>query len=376
MNRLLSCTIAILLTLVICIAALTAPVFAISILWSEDWDSYSTGQNMHGINGWKGWDNDPTWTAYTSNVQYFSAPNSIAIAGASDLVYEFPNYGNNVLVFTTQMFVPSDFTGASYFILMNIYVDGSPYDWLTQVRFSSSSNLVIDDMGVGTLPLIKDQWVEISVETDMASDTQKFYYGGNLLYNHDWGGLHDMISIDAINLFANGSSPVYYDDLSIAKGEASIDIEKFTNGVNADTPTGPVISIGTPITWRYEVTNTGNVTLNNVQVTDDKLGTLCSSNPLPPGETLICEVYSGIAEVGQYTNVGTVTAESPFGPVSDSDPSHYLGSENGGPGPEPGIEVGGDIYPANKLIIFLPAGILAVVLLSGVIMIYRLNHIH
>ena len=40
---------------------------------------------------------------------------------------------------------------------------------------------------------------------------------------------------------------------------ASIDIEKATNGEDADTPTGPKIPVGDAVTWTYVVTNTSNV---------------------------------------------------------------------------------------------------------------------
>ena len=40
---------------------------------------------------------------------------------------------------------------------------------------------------------------------------------------------------------------------------------------------------------------------------------------------------SGLATLGQYRNVGTVTATWTGGTVTDSDPSHYLGV---GPAPE------------------------------------------
>jgi hypothetical protein len=34
---------------------------------------------------------------------------------------------------------------------------------------------------------------------------------------------------------------------------------------------------------------------------------------------------SGTSVLGQYQNIGTVTAQSVMGPVTDSDTSHYLG---------------------------------------------------
>jgi hypothetical protein len=51
--------------------------------WSDDFDSYLTGSQMHGQGGWKGWDNNPLAGALTSNAYQRSGPNSVAIAGPS-----------------------------------------------------------------------------------------------------------------------------------------------------------------------------------------------------------------------------------------------------------------------------------------------------
>ena len=70
----------------------------------------------------------------------------------------------------------------------------------------------------------------------------------------------------------------------------SIDIEKATNGVDADDPNaGDAPQIAMPgglVTWTYVVTNTGNEPLNNVVVTDDQgVALSCLSQPavLNPG---------------------------------------------------------------------------------------------
>jgi hypothetical protein len=56
--------------------------------------------------------------------------------------------------------------------------------------------------------------------------------------------------------------------------DPSIDIEKSTNGVDADFPVGPVVDMGDPITWEYNITNTGVDPLSNIVVNDDKVGNI------------------------------------------------------------------------------------------------------
>jgi uncharacterized repeat protein (TIGR01451 family) len=72
--------------------------------------------------------------------------------------------------------------------------------------------------------------------------------------------------------------------------------------------------------------NTGNVTLTNVQVTDNQGVTVtCPYTTLAPAASVVCSAL-GIAARGQYANIGYVTASPPTGPnVTNSDPSHYFG---------------------------------------------------
>ncbi len=144
------------------------------------------------------------------------------------------------------------------------------------------------------------------------------------------------------------------------KPRPSIDIEKLTNGAQADLPTDadvPRIAAGQPVTWTYIVTNTGAEQLQNVTVTDDRgVPVSCPKATLDAGETMEC-TGSGVAvdlvgrELGYqpvpglcgkrenqplYANVGSVEAVGTVSEltVTDSDPSHYC---NGGR--EPGIYV-------------------------------------
>jgi uncharacterized repeat protein (TIGR01451 family) len=190
------------------------------LIWNDDFDSYATGSQLHGQGGWKGWFNDPGAGALTSDAQAHSTPNSAAILGASDLVREYSGYTSGKWVYTVWQFVPTNFNGQSYFILLNTYNEaGSGLNWSVQVMFDSASNLVTNTGASGGVrPLLKDQWVELKLEIDLDADTQSFYYDGELLYSGTWtnevsGG--GALNIGAVDLFANSASIVYYDDLSL-----------------------------------------------------------------------------------------------------------------------------------------------------------------
>ena len=123
----------------------------------------------------------------------------------------------------------------------------------------------------------------------------------------------------------------------------SIDIEKFTNGEDADNPPGPQILVGDPVTWTYVVKNTGTVPLTGIVVTDQPPATInCNGQTtLALGASMTCTATAiGGAVLGQYSNVATATGTFTFNgitnTVSDTDASNYRGvlPEQEGEGPK------------------------------------------
>ena len=106
----------------------------------------------------------------------------------------------------------------------------------------------------------------------------------------------------------------------------AVKIEKSTNGEEADTSPGPSLTVGSTVTWRYVVTNSGTINLTGIAVVDDKgVAVNCNGQTtLGASQSMTC-TGSGVGTLGQYRNVGTVTASSASGSVNDSDASHYLG---------------------------------------------------
>ncbi|WP_440954487.1 DUF7507 domain-containing protein [Methanosarcina sp. Mfa9] len=144
----------------------------------------------------------------------------------------------------------------------------------------------------------------------------------------------------------------------------AIDIEKYTNGEDSDEPPGSSYVVGAPIEWTYVVTNIGDVKLENVVVTDDQLGTICTIGSLDIGESTTCTA-TGTAMVGQYANNGTATGDYDGMTATDTDPSHYFGIDAPGVGtpgywknhpeawPVDEIEIGGIIYPRDDAIDYM-----------------------
>lgn len=226
-------------SLLLVLAGVCALLFAPATVradWIENFDGYAAGSGLHGQGGWHGWDGSPAADAFVTNAQSLSHPNSVAIAGPSDMVHEYDESAG-IWVFTAWQYIPTGFSGQTYFILLNTYNDGGPYNWSCQVSFNSNGNVVLSDGDGGTLPMIIGQWVELRVEINLDQDLQIFYYNGQMLYQKSWtngvsgGGL---LQFGAVDLFANGASSVYYDNLSLLPFEPT-PVEKVTWGRLKDT---------------------------------------------------------------------------------------------------------------------------------------------
>ena len=144
-------------------------------------------------------------------------------------------------------------------------------------------------------------------------------------------------------------------------------IKKFTNGFDADNPNDPDVpqlQPGATVTWSYQVTNTGTITIPraNILVTDSQPGVtpaldttsdVGGDNQLSPGEVWIF-VATGVVQDLEapavpvtivdgcnpggaaapgvretYRNIGVVTVPG----AQDDDPSHYCNT------PTPGIVI-------------------------------------
>jgi len=133
----------------------------------------------------------------------------------------------------------------------------------------------------------------------------------------------DVITVKDGDIESNWDAGLYKDN----NYSSCVAIQKYTNEYDADEGTGPLIAVGSTVTWKYVVKNTGNTKIDNVVVTDNIEGAICSGFALEAGETKVC-TKTGVATEGQYENIATVEATTIKGDkLTDSDPSHYYGNK-------------------------------------------------
>ena len=192
--------------------------------WADNFDGYTNGQLLDGTpddGGWTGWADDPAAYGTVTDAEARSSPHSVEIAVASDLVHEYEGYSSGQWIYTAWQYIPLDFEGISYFILLCGYDGGgSATVWVAQVHFDSELDTVVSEFNNEELPIIYGEWVEIRVEIDLDGDWMDIFYGGDLLASHAYtdtvqGTGGGSLNIAAVDLFANGATPVYYDDISL-----------------------------------------------------------------------------------------------------------------------------------------------------------------
>jgi uncharacterized repeat protein (TIGR01451 family) len=121
----------------------------------------------------------------------------------------------------------------------------------------------------------------------------------------------------------------------------AIDLEKYVSvdggvtWIDADTPPGPTVNPGDPVSFRITVTNTGDVELTNIALVDEGADLAGCTIPatLAPGSFFECTVGPVEAVEGPFTNTAVATATADNTTVQDTDSASYSG------GSEPAIEV-------------------------------------
>jgi hypothetical protein len=118
----------------------------------------------------------------------------------------------------------------------------------------------------------------------------------------------------------------------------AISVEKKTNGIISTASSTPQLEllVGSPISWTYSITNTGDtpVTVNSVVDlgSDNSTPAVTCNTPLPASlaesAVLSCQA-SGVAEPGPYSNEVTVTATAGTRTLTATALGAYLGLSPG-----------------------------------------------
>jgi hypothetical protein len=249
--------------------------------WSDNFDSYTDGQLLDGTGddgGWVGWANNAGAYGTVTSDNFRSQPYSVDINGASDLVHLYGET-SGVWVFTAWQFIPEGQSGGTYggtyFIMNDVYTNGgTDTHWAVQIQFDNINDVVESEFDTGnpTLPLIYGEWVQIRVNIDLDTDWFQFYYNDQLLIEKAWtaGVNNDNIGVlcfACIDLFADSSTTVYYDDMSLLPPGDALVCDAggpYSGDTDEDIQFTGFASGGTePYTWAWDFGDSGTATTQN-----------------------------------------------------------------------------------------------------------------
>jgi hypothetical protein len=194
--------------------------------WADNFDTYTNGQLLDGgpdDGGWEGWGGSAAAYGTVTNANYRSAPHSLDISGASDLIHRYGDT-TGVWTYTAYLFIPTGQSGGTYggtyFIMQDVYTNGgSDTHWAVQLQFDNVNNWVESEFDGATVPFSYDEWIEIRVEVDFDTDWLEIYINDQFLVEKPWTqgiqGLNDgTLCLASVDLYADSSTTVYYDDMS------------------------------------------------------------------------------------------------------------------------------------------------------------------
>ena len=234
-------------------------------------------------------------------------------------------------------FDPSHYFGAESAITLEKYTNGvdadEPVGALIPVGGPVEWTYVITNTGNATLDEISlsdDQLGAIPCQAPpLAPGESVTCTATGIASRGQYANVGTVTAVDPAEQTVSDTDPSHYFGYLL-----QIDIEKATNGEDADLPTGPYVTVGDPVTWTYTVTNPGDLFFSEVTVTDDQGvipvfqgGDTDADTFLDPGEVWTYEA-TGTAVPGQYENTATVqgtVGDELDNVLTDSDPSHYFG---------------------------------------------------
>ncbi|MEN6576402.1 MAG: discoidin domain-containing protein [Phycisphaerales bacterium] len=182
------------------------------VLYFEDFESFNAGVVLHEVADWEGWYGDAGAAAIVSDKFAYSGAKSVEVDSSADAVHLF-DIAEGKWVLTVMQYIPSGTSGITRFHMQNTYGDsiGRSVQW----SFSLSDGVIGDDYDAdASARIIYDQWIQLKLVIDLDNDHLDQYYNGVLFSSRAWV-FSGSSKIRTIDLYGNGASSVYYDDIKV-----------------------------------------------------------------------------------------------------------------------------------------------------------------
>ena len=192
--------------------------------WSESFEDYEIESGIKDQGGWDTWDGSESLNvnATVSDNVAAAGEKSLLVYGSNDVVYRFQHIYSGQWLVKAKVYLPNSQSGNLYFILLNNYNHGGPYNWSVQIKLSMDTGLAENlggsiANGGGSCVIEPDTWHTISVQIDLDNNLHSVFIDDIPLHVDDtWaGGPDSLVSLAAIDLFSESSSESYFDDIAV-----------------------------------------------------------------------------------------------------------------------------------------------------------------
>ena len=240
--------------------AATSFMFAQTVVFSDNFDSYTVGSHLAQSNSaWTTWSNGPGTAedGVISSDQAASAPNSLLVNGNVDQVYPFGNYTSGHYTVSFNMYIPSSGNGG-YFNIQHVLLQ----QWSYECYFYNNGTGYLKVGGSNiTFSYPSNAWFPVVMDVDMDQDetsltinnvvvnTWPFHYTADATT----GGVNQLAGIDLYAGAPNNASGTYYvDDFVVTEvsaalvGQFAVDAENLTFSMNPDGTASQTFTMNNP----------------------------------------------------------------------------------------------------------------------------------
>ena len=240
--------------------AATSFMFAQTVVFSDNFDSYTAGSHLAQSNSaWTTWSNGPGTAedGVISSAQAASAPNSLLVNGSVDQVYPFGNYTSGHYTVSFNMYIPSSGNGG-YFNIQHVLLQ----QWSYECYFYNDGTGYLKVGGSNiTFSYPSNAWFPVVMDVDMDQDETSltinnvvvnswpFHYTGDATT----GGVNQLAGIDLYAGAPNNASGTYYvDDFVVTElsaalvGQFAVDAENLAFSMNPDGTASQTFTMNNP----------------------------------------------------------------------------------------------------------------------------------
>ena len=254
-----------------CLAVTCVMLQAQTVVYSDNFDSYTAGQKLCSQNNtnWTTWSNTPgsAEDAVISTEQANTPSNSLKITGGNDIIYRFSNQTSGVFDIDFKYYVPSSGNGA-YFNVQHYYNPGM--EWAFESFLYNSGTGYVKINGANTnFSFPSNAWFPIKIHVDLDNNSASLTVNNTDVLTWTFSNTADNASgicqLGSVNFYAgapNDASGTYYvDDFVFTEISAAND-GSFVFSPEGDITVNVAPNVPSTSTYTLNLSNPGGTPVN------------------------------------------------------------------------------------------------------------------